>query len=339
MSIGQVVTLGSIMPSSPPQHLVRYHYTYTKGADGKEQAGAAATQDSAYSGDVEVVVDGGTVYYRECREGREYQEVLYDRTEHHVLLFNHPQNRLNVFRDLPYGAARFIPFPFLDEEIARIVHMDTAKNRPVSSGSREISQAGTLGESAHLVPVQFQATLTNTPAGPEVGKFAIRAPGGDVAEWAFTYPVDGGEHKLPTVITRMVASPIMTEEEKQRFLRHEPVPPTHWRPDAQIRYTFVEDRQAQAGNAPSEASLIGSANEQTTIVDRRDLKNPISFLYRKEGGDLEAQIQTARMQSPLSGGSATPDNAARIVGCLLLAPLLLGAGWIVRRRIVRPAKA
>jgi len=262
--------------------------------------------------------------------------VFYNRKEHHVLVFNHPQNRLNVFNTLPYGAGRLIPFPFQDEQIAQLAKLPAAKNLALPAGAKEVSLPGEIGEKSGAVPIQFRVTMTQTPSGPKVGTFAIRAPDGDVAKWTFTYASENDTHSPPAVITRVSAAPIITEAERQRFLQHEAIPPTHWRPDAEIRYTFVGDQLPPAAEAPSEASLLRSASEQTTIVDRRDLKNPISFRYRKDGGDLDVQIQAARLQG---ASPASPDNTARIAGCLLLIPLLLGAGWVIRRRTVRPLKA
>ncbi|MBC8136401.1 MAG: hypothetical protein H8F28_10990 [Fibrella sp.] len=332
MSLGQGTTLGSRMPSVSPERMVRYEYVYTKYGDGA----------TTYSGSVDLSIDSTALYYREYRGDREYREVLYDRNANKVLLFNHPQNRLNVFSELPHDAASFIPFPFQDEAIARVVELSPAQTLALSEGARIISKAGTLSTRMHSVPVQFRAELIPAVSGSKVKTFSIRAADGEVAGWTFTYEAKKDGPVLPTRIIRQTGSPFMTPEERGRYQRREVVPLTHWRPDARILYTFVADRPAEP--VPTMESLFRTANEQTTIVDRRDLKNPISFRYRKEGGELERQIQTARAQ----GDSANTGNTLRrwleAGGYLLLAPLVIGAlclfgvVWSTSRRSARSTK-
>lgn len=307
------------MPSAAPGHVVRYQYTYRKLAAGAP----------AYSGYVDIALNPGTLYYREYRNGQAFRDVLYNRNAPQVLLFNHPQNRLNLFSELPHDAVSFIPFPFQDEAVARLVDLTPVQKRAVSGGSRSASVPGTLGKGAQAVPVQFRAALTPSPSGLKVSAFSIHAPDGEVASWAFTYGGQTGAASLPTTITRLTGAPILMPEDRERVLRREVVPPTHWRPDAQVRYTFVSDRP---GEAPSVASLLSRANEQTTVIDRRDLKNVVRFTYQKEGGDLEKQVAVAQAQAKSSsskGGTMLLGRWLNAGGYGLILPFVLGTLFLV----------
>lgn len=335
ISLGQGATLSSTMPSAQPGHVVRYQYTFTK----------VGTGTLPYSGQVDVASNQATLYYREYRDDQVFREVLYNRDAGQVLLFNHPQNRLDVFSQLPHNSVSFIPFPFQDEAIARVVELAPARNLTLPGGNKVVSSVGTLSKSMQSVPVQFRAELTPTASGTRVKTFSIRASDGEVASWAFEYAGNSATPALPTTITRQMASPIMTPEDRAKYQRREVVPLTHWRPDARVIYTFVEDRLVGEGAVSSEESFLRLANEQTTVVDRRDVKQVARFRYRKEGGNLAEQIAAAHSQGDSStGGTPGLLHWLSAGGYVLLAPFVLGAlcliggGWVVLRRSSLPSK-